>query len=126
MLRGRKRFSFWLALSISGNAIVWLLMLNSKSSFSPDAPQTIFGVSVPYSVSMNLTLLELFAGAYLFGPMLLVTLFVWLIRRLSRSHPPGYCRKCGYDLRASPDRCPECGTPARSKRVPDKIAEISN
>ncbi len=52
-----------------------------------------------------------------FWAVLLVSSFlpaIWLgcQRRRSRRRKLGRCLRCGYDLRATPDRCPECGTPA--------------
>jgi len=45
--------------------------------------------------------------ALLFSLLPALRLRRWLLDR--QRNRPGFCRQCGYDLRATPGRCPECG-----------------
>jgi hypothetical protein len=51
--------------------------------------------------------------------------FLFARRRgeLRRRARRGLCAKCGYDLRASIKRCPECGTPIACTTMPNRIIE---
>jgi hypothetical protein len=53
------------------------------------------------------------------APLPIVRLGAAIRRRRARAH--GLCPTCGYDLRASPERCPECGAIS-----PGKVETESN
>ena len=63
-----------------------------------------FGPAGYWSIGLNLALISLaFAILPAFAR-------IRYLRAKYFTRRPGLCNKCGYDLRATPDRCPECGT----------------
>lgn len=53
--------------------------------------------------------------------LLLIAPLIWSAHRWLRRSAKGFCRQCGYDLRASRDRCPECGTPVPVKQKSESL-----
>jgi hypothetical protein len=54
---------------------------------------------------------ELFAPCWLLAVLAAALPACRLARARIRPRRVGFCARCGYDLRATPDRCPECGRP---------------
>jgi hypothetical protein len=74
-----------------------------------DGHAGFFSGSEYYSGSAASSQLRYFALPY-WCPVLILTLFASpMLARFRRRNRPGLCHHCGYDLRATPDRCPECG-----------------
>jgi hypothetical protein len=63
---------------------------------------------------MNLRTSVVRTPYWMLGVVFLMPLLAWYLVKRSGHRLPGLCARCGYDLRASPERCPECGTPRES------------
>jgi hypothetical protein len=93
-----------------GHVLVWPATGSQASYHASLAGRTpargptgpIGGQAVSYHVAPHASV-----AALLSVPVLAWILWAWRRRRLARR--VGHCRVCGYDLRATPDRCPECG-----------------
>jgi hypothetical protein len=97
----------WIFATTSGGTtgfgpLRWLVATRSKAKDGDDHHEITLGVS-----------------HWLLAVLLLVAPLRWLyrFRRGRRARIRGLCPACGYDLRASKVRCPECGTPVISTTV---------
>jgi hypothetical protein len=66
--------------------------------------------SIPPPRSVRIIYFPHWFAALLFA--ILPTVRLRSILRTRRENRIGLCQHCGYDLRATPDRCPECGAVA--------------
>ncbi len=92
-----RRFGFWYANRVSGRSPLAVYAF-------------VIGIPTPLAIGLF--------GLY---PLLRFR----RIRQIKRWRQNGMCTSCGYDMRGSPDQCPECGTFPCNVFRPQKLREFS-
>ena len=85
----------------------------SPAFFSSAAPPS--GFFARWSTSPDTVRREVIVPCWTVALPASIPSMIWLMRRRRNSirrrrQDRGLCSRCGYDLRATPGRCPECGT----------------
>jgi hypothetical protein len=63
--------------------------------------------AAPVTTNHRLIVIPYWSPAMVFA--ILPSLWIWQFIKHGHRRKLGHCPKCNYDVRATPDRCPECG-----------------
>jgi hypothetical protein len=108
-----------------GNSVAVSVDQNNQpvESREPGAHEKIMNVAVVWQLSLE------YGGTFIFITGLIPALifgarfFEW--RRAKIRLQRTLCPACGYDLRATPDRCPECGVVPSPQAGPSRAAAVA-
>jgi hypothetical protein len=106
----RQLFWFWVSYAVPVTIVVCIVprFLRQRPPRWGAALLTTGVAAMSNALCLPLWILT-FPATLIFGAWLISS---YLDKRAARKaiEARGRCSKCGYDLRATPDRCPECGT----------------